>query len=121
MTIPRPLPIALALALTSYAPAAAAQTASAPAAPVADDTVRLTDEQRLAILDQITPESAAAARGELPGSSLASRGVHGEIGVVIGSHGTRGVYGAAEIPLGDNASATVRYENFRTNVPRYPR
>jgi hypothetical protein len=103
---------ALLAILSLTASAAVAQTAPTPAVPAAD-TVALTDEQRLAILDHITPESAAAARGEMSGQELAAHGIHGEIGAMIGSHGSSAVYGAANIPLGDNASATVMFEESR--------
>ena len=67
----------------------------------------------MAILESNTEESAAAARGELTGSGGAGRGIHGEVGVMIGSNGTRGAYGTADIPLGDKASATVSVESSR--------
>jgi hypothetical protein len=92
--------------------AASAQSSSTPPASAAtSDTVRLTDEQRMAILDGNTVESAAAARGELPGSEDARRRIHGEVGVMIGSHGTRAIYGAAAIPLGEHADAMVSFES----------
>lgn len=84
----------------------------------ADDTIRLTDKQRMEILDHNTVESAAAARGELPESRSVGRGIHGEVGVMIGSHGTHGVYGTADIPLGDNAGATVSFESSRIGYGR---
>jgi len=65
----------------------------------------------MAILDGNTVESAAAARGELPGSEDTRRGIHGEVGVMIGSHGARGIYGAAAIPLGEHADAMVSFES----------
>jgi hypothetical protein len=37
---------------------------------------------------------------------------------MIGSHGTRGIYGTAEIPLGDNAGAVVSFENSRFGYRR---
>ena len=79
--------------------------------------VRLTDAQRSAILDNNTVESAAAARGELTGSG-AGRGIHGEVSAMIGSHGTRGIAGVAEIPLGDNAGAVVSFESSRYGYRR---
>lgn len=108
----------LALALLLCCPAVAvAQTAPAPATTQPDpaDTVRLTDEQRLAILDNATVESAQAARGEMVG---ADRRIHGEVGVMVGSHGTHSVYGVAEVPLGDNATATVAFESSRYGYRR---
>jgi len=65
----------------------------------------------MAILDGNTAESAAVARGELPDSEDARRGVHGEIGAMIGTHGARAIYGTAAIPLGDHADAVVSFES----------
>ena len=50
------------------------------------------------------------SRGELIGSGIGGRGIHGEVGAMIGSNGTRGVYGAADIPLGDKAGVSVSFE-----------
>ncbi|MEO7691986.1 MAG: hypothetical protein ABIS51_22060 [Sphingomonas sp.] len=121
----RTLPIALALVVgascwpaASFAQSTPALTAVQPISSPADDTIRLTDEQRMAILDHNTVESAAAARGELSDSRSTGRGIHGELGVMIGSHGTRGVYGTADIPLGDSAGATVSFESSRYGYGR---
>lgn len=84
----------------------------------AADTIRLTDEQRWAILNGNTPESAAAARGEMTQAERARRGIHGEVGATIGSRGTRDIYGVAEIPLGDNADATISFESSRSGRRR---
>ena len=116
----RALPIAFALvagascwSTASFAQSTTEPTTVQPISSPADDTIRLSDQQRMEILDHNTVESAAAARGELPESRSAGRGIHGEVGVMIGSHGTRGVYGTADIPLGDNAGATVSFESSR--------
>ena len=118
----RALPIAFALVAgaSCWPIAASAQSAVAvqPISSPADDTIRLTDEQRMEILEHNTVESAAAARGELTDSRSTGRGVHGEVGVMIGSHGTRGIYGTADIPLGDNAGATVSFESSRYGYGR---
>jgi hypothetical protein len=89
-----------------------------PAPSTTTDTIRLTDAQRDTILNNNTEEKAAAARGELTGSARAGLGIHGEFGVMIGSYGTRSVYGAAEIPLGDSAAATVSFESSRFGYRR---
>lgn len=87
--------------------------------PTADtDTVRLTDEQRLAILDHATPESGAAARGEMPEAERRALGIHGEVGAAIGTNGMRSLYGVAQIPLGDSAGATVAFESSRFGYRR---
>lgn len=123
----RAIPIALALAaatcgwpVIAFAQSIPAPTTTQPAPPAAaeTDTIRLTDAQRDAILNASTEESAAAARGEMTGPENAKRRIHGEMGVMIGSNGTRGAYGTADIPLGDNAGATVSFESSRFGYPR---
>ncbi|WP_213979590.1 hypothetical protein [Sphingomonas sp. dw_22] len=119
----RGLPIALALVAgaSCWSTASFAQSTPAPTTqPMlsSTDTRRLTDEQRREIVDNNTEEKAAAARGELGESRSLERGIHGEIGAMIGSHGTRGIYGTAEIPLGDNAGAIVSFESSRFGYRR---
>jgi len=111
--------LAIALALggaVGWSMPAAAQSDPAPAdsVPPADSNVlRLSDEQRDEIFAENTEDRAAAARGELTSGERAERHIHGEIGAMIGSNGTRGAYGMADIPLGDNAQATVAVESSR--------
>jgi hypothetical protein len=88
----------------------ATTTRSAPPAAADTDTISLTDEQRDAILDANFEARNAATRGELEESESLGRGVHGEVGMMIGSHGARGMYGAADIPLGNDAEATISFE-----------
>jgi hypothetical protein len=112
----------LAAAAQSAPAAAPAQPAPAQPAPAPDtDTIRLTDEQRLAILDHTTPESVAAARGEMPESERRALGIHGEVGAAIGTNGMRSLYGVAQVPLGDNAAATVAFESSQYGYPRRAR
>lgn len=119
----RTLPIALGLAAVGWPVGGLAQSAAAPmvaqpAPDAAPDIVRLSDEQRNAILAGNTVESAAAARGEMSGAERAARGVHGEVGVMIGTNGTRGIYGVAAIPLGEHGEAVVSFENSRYGYRR---
>ena len=109
------LPIAFALVAgvccsPAFAQAPAPSATNQPAPP-SSDTIRLSDRERDAILDSNTVESAAAARGELGESGVGGPGIHGEVGAMIGSNGTRGAYGVAAIPLGDNAGAVVSFES----------
>jgi len=89
-------------------PAPSARTA--PATPP-DDTIRLSNAERDAILDSNTVESAAIARGERDESGKPGLGIHGEVGAMVGSNGFRSAYGVAAIPLGDNAGAVVSFES----------
>jgi hypothetical protein len=117
-----PLVLACIAGASCWSTAAVAQSTAAPppaATPAPDSGVRmLTDEQRLAILDGNTVESAALARGESPDAQVATRGIHGEIGAAIGTNGMRAIYGTADIPLGDHAGATVSFESSRYGYRR---
>jgi hypothetical protein len=99
--IPLPVPAITAAILFAAAPAWAEPV---PVLRSATDTVRLSDEDRLAALDTAATRTA----NELPINGL-DRKVHGEVGMEIGSNGTRALYGSALVPLGDNASAQVSF------------
>jgi hypothetical protein len=99
------------IAALGWALAASAQT-NAP------DTLSLTDAQKATIAAQSTEESVDAARAGLDGPGGPDRKVHGEVGMMIGTHGTRGAYGTAAIPLGDHAGAVVSFEKSRYGYPR---
>jgi hypothetical protein len=118
----RAFPIALAVVACCGSTAAAAQSsppASTDQAAVATgDTIRLSDAQRDKILDSNTIESAARARGEMDDGGPPRPGIHGEIGAMVGSNGTRGLYGTAAVPLGDNAGAVVSFESSRYGYRR---
>jgi hypothetical protein len=77
------------------------------------DTLSLSDTQKAEIAGHATEDSVDAARAGLDGAGAPDRKIHGEMGVMIGSHGTRGAYGTAAIPLGDHAGAVVSFENSR--------
>lgn len=91
---------------------------AAPEAPAPSDTIRLSDEQRDLILNRTTPESAAIARGEMSGSQREAAQIHGEVGVMVGTNGTRGIFGRADIPLGDRGGATILFESSRFGYRR---
>ncbi|MFC3579924.1 hypothetical protein ACFONA_07055 [Sphingomonas hylomeconis] len=102
---------AVLMALASVAGVSTSAFAQSAAAP--SGTIRLSDEERNAILDSNTVESAAAARGERESTPAAGRAIHGEVGVMIGSNGARGAYGVAEVPLGESADMIVSFESTR--------
>lgn len=41
------------------------------------------------------------------------RRIHGEVGMMIGTNGTRGMFGSAVAPLGATGSVAVAFENSR--------
>lgn len=67
--------------------------------------------------------NAAAARprpmtGELPVNGLGGLGsgigpVHGEVGMFVGTGGSRGIYGRAVAPVGENGQVAIAFENSR--------
>lgn len=41
------------------------------------------------------------------------RRIHGEVGMMIGTNGTRGVFGSMAAPIGETGSVAVAFENSR--------
>ncbi len=91
---------------------ALAQTATEPPA-----TLRLSPEEKAAILDHQTEESVDAARAG-PAGRGDEHAIHGEIGAAVGTRGMHDIYGAAAIPLGDHAGMIVSFENRRYDPHR---
>ncbi len=108
---PLRLLLASALALTIAAPAFAQTSVAAP--PPAEQVIRLSPEQKDALIAQGSEDKVDAAQAQALGGDGPDRRIHGEVGFMIGTGGARGVYGVAAIPLGDNATAVISYENTR--------
>jgi hypothetical protein len=81
------------------------------------NTLSLSDAEKADLLSQDTEASVDAARQGLGGSSVPDHAIHGEIGVLAGSHGTRATYGTATVPLGAGSQANVSFESSRSNRP----
>lgn len=101
----RTIALALPLLLFGAAHARAAETDAA-------QTIRLTPEQIAKLQATGTEAKAQAAAGELPVNGV-GRQVHGEVGVIIGTNGARGMFGTAAIPIGETGGAIVSFENSR--------
>lgn len=101
------LALMAAVTIAAAAPALAQQATPAP-----PETLRLTPEEKADILSHQTEASVDAARAGLTGSGD-GRAIHGEMGAMIGTRGTRAVYGTAAIPLGEHAGAIVSFEDSR--------
>jgi hypothetical protein len=60
---------------------------------------------------------AGASRGKDDLGGGTKRGIHGEVGMEMGSHGTHALWGTAAVPLGDTGTAVVSVmtgsENYR--------
>ena len=98
-----------AICLVALAPIASAQT---PTAAPESRVARLTPQEREALLDAGSEESADRAQAQAMGGDYERR-IHGEIGAMIGTGGARGVFGTAVIPLGETGVAVVSFENYR--------
>lgn len=113
MTRPILLPL---LALATLIPAAAA-SAQAPETADTSQVRRLSPQEK----EQILAENERRAReaeidAAIGNASSRPNGIHGEIGGVIGTGGTRGIFGTAVVPLGDRGSAAISFEDFRTDT-----
>lgn len=84
------------------APGVAAQPSNA-------EVRRLSPEQKESILrgsdGSATDAFLSAARG-----GGASSQIHGEVGAMVGSGGSRGIFGTTHVPLGERGSATFFIE-----------
>lgn len=117
---------AAVLAAQSLTPALAAQTAPAPGG--FSDTLSLTDAEKAELMDHNSEDSVDAARAGRgvdleagAGTGLAAgapdRKIHGEVGALIGSNGTRAAYGTAVVPVGDSATAAFSFERSHFGYP----
>ncbi|RYD90227.1 MAG: hypothetical protein EOP61_30015, partial [Sphingomonadales bacterium] len=78
---------------------------SAQAASATETVVALSPEAR----EQVLNEAAArnAGRVEEPVSNGVRRGVHGEVAMMIGTNGARGIRTAMDAPIGDTGWVSV--------------
>ena len=105
--------VAISLVLFFLPAAALTQTANSGNGQI----ISLTPEQKADLLARNTEATVDAARAQGLGGA-AHQEIHGEVGAMIGSGGTRGVFGTAAIPLGDDAGAIISFENSRFSYPR---
>ncbi|KAB7644053.1 hypothetical protein [Polymorphobacter fuscus] len=104
--------LALATVLCAAGSALAAEPVTGPPAP---QVYGLTPEQKAAVLETASRRPDADDPALLPG--LPDRRPHGEVGMMVGTGGARGIYGVVGVPLSDNASATFAFSNSR--LPGY--
>ncbi len=92
-------------------------------------TLRLTDAQKEEILAAKT--ESALSGSLLPGTVLPGlvpflpddvpllndRRPHGEVGMMIGTGGARGIYGVTSVPLGERGWASFGFENSQNLWP----
>lgn len=73
--------------------------------------VSLSPEAKERVLEAAAARNAGAI-GE-PVINGTGRQIHGQIGMMIGTNGTRGVFGSAVAPVGETGSVAVAFENSR--------
>ena len=120
---------AISIMATAAVLAASAAGATEPVAPAPVQAAtqpgkvyRLTPEQIAGINADPTPQppltyDALFDKSLFPSPDDAAprrdRKMHGEVGAFVGSDGSRGVFGATTVPLGDTGSASFSFENSR--------
>ncbi|TPE62646.1 hypothetical protein FJQ54_05515 [Sandaracinobacter neustonicus] len=77
-------------------------------------TLSLTDAQKEALIAGNTADDLASPTDS---PRLIDRRPHGEVGVMVGTGGARGIYGVTSVPLGDKGWATFGFENSRNVWP----
>ena len=108
MTVTAGLLFASALAVASHADPARADPGQ---------TYSLTDQQKADIL-------ANGSEARVDASLLQARSggdgkIHGEVGMMVGTRNTRGVYGSAVIPLGRDAVAAISFDHYQTDPGKF--
>ena len=81
-------------------------------------TYSLTPQQRADLLNASSRDPSKSPITEDLGDG-SSRQIHGEVGVMIGTGGERGMFGTAAIPLGSDAGAVISFESNRFRDRRY--
>jgi hypothetical protein len=100
--------IALACAASSTAQEMLDLSPTSAANGFSSEPIRLSPEEREAAIEA----GAARHAAELPINGLPT-GIHGEVGMMMGTGGARSMYGSAAVPLGDHGSAAFSFMTGR--------
>ena len=85
----------------------------ASAAQAEETVVSLSPEAKEKILEAAATRNARVT-GEPAINGTGGLGrIHGQVGMMIGTNGARGVFGSAVAPIGDSGSVAVAFENSR--------
>ncbi len=82
------------------------------AAPASAQLYGLSPAEKAAAIEAASRRSDADNPALLP-AFTEDRRPHGEVGVMIGSGGARGIYGIVGVPVGDSGSATFAFSDTR--------
>jgi hypothetical protein len=84
------------------------------------ETVKWTPEQI-----EAAKEAAAVrnmqAENQIANGIAPDRGIHGEVGVAVGTGGYSSIFGTAVMPLGQNGVLALSFENTQNDPYRYYR
>jgi hypothetical protein len=61
------------------------------------------------------------AENQIANGVVRDRGIHGELGVAIGTGGYSSIFGTAVMPLGQNGALALSFENTQNDPYRYYR
>ena len=76
----------------------------------------LTPAEKAQVLESASQRPDADNPALLPAQS-SDRRPHGEVGMMVGTGGARGIYGVVGVPIGENGSAVMSFSN--TQMPGY--
>jgi hypothetical protein len=97
----------------------AAMASAAPAAGSEGTVIALTPEQKAAVLANGTEEAVDASLARAENGGASPRGIHGEMGMTVGTRNTRGIYGNAVIPLGRGATVAISFDHYQTDPGQF--
>ena len=100
------------LAAFSLLLAGTAQAADAVGPPPPPIIYGLTAAEKAQVLESASRRPDADNPALLP-MQPQDRSPHGEVGVMVGTGGARGIYGVVGVPVGENGSAVLSFSNSR--------
>ncbi len=92
----------------------------APTLAAAETVTRWTPKRIEAAKEAAAARNMKADTGVVDGST-SDRRIHGEMGVAVGTGGYRSVFGAADLPLGQDGHFAFSFENSQFNQGRADR
>ncbi|KKC24195.1 hypothetical protein [Sphingomonas sp. SRS2] len=86
---------------------------AASGAVAAETVVSLSPEAKEKVLEAAATRNAKAIGEPAINGAGGLGAIHGEVGMMIGTNGARGVFGSAVAPIGESATVGIAFENSR--------